>query len=145
MSPVLIAIVLGLVEGITEFLPVSSTGHLLLVGQWMRFSDEKAHAFEIFIQFGAILAVVWDLRAPIGSMLSRARTEVGPRRFMGQVALAFPPAALVGFALHKKIEERLFYPRPIAWAFIVGGVVILIVERRAGRRGADAPATDSVE
>ena len=69
MSAILIAIVLGLIEGVTEFLPVSSTGHLLLAGPWMRFSDEKAHAFEIFIQFGAILAVIWDLRAPIGSML----------------------------------------------------------------------------
>lgn len=145
MSPLLIAIVLGLVEGITEFLPVSSTGHLLLVGQWMRFSDEKAHAFEIFIQFGAILAVVWDLRAPIGSLLSRARMEAAPRRFLGAVALAFLPSALVGFALHKKIEAHLFTPRPIAWAFIVGGIVILLVEMWAARRGKAAPATDSVE
>lgn len=145
MSPILIAIVLGLVEGITEFLPVSSTGHLLLVGPWMRFSDEKAHAFEIFIQFGAILAVIWDLRAPIGSMLVRARTEPAPRRFLGAVALAFLPAALVGFVFHKKIEASLYFPRPIAWAFIVGGVVILIVEAWAARREKVAPATDSVE
>jgi len=145
LPPVLIAIVLGLVEGITEFLPVSSTGHLMLVGPWMRFSDEKAHAFEIFIQFGAILAVVWDLRAPIGSMLSRARTEAAPRRFLAAVMLAFLPAALVGSALHKKIEEHLSFPRHIAWAFIVGGVVILIVEAWAARRERIEPGSDSVE
>jgi len=145
VSPILIAILLGLIEGITEFLPVSSTGHLMLAGPWMRFSDEKAHAFEIFIQFGAILAVVWDLRAPIGSLLVRARTERAPRRFLGAVALAFLPAAIVGFALHKKIEEHLAFPRPIAWAFILGGVVILIVEAWAARRDKDARTTDVVE
>lgn len=144
VPPVLIAIVLGLVEGITEFLPVSSTGHLMLVGPWMRFSDQKAHAFEIFIQFGAILAVVWDLRAPIGSMLVRARTQEAPRRFLGAVLLAFLPAAIVGLVLHKKIEEHLAFPRPIAWAFIVGGVVILIVEAWAARRMKQVPA-DTVE
>src|SRR5262245_6271970 len=145
VPPVLIAIVLGLVEGITEFLPVSSTGHLMLVGPWMRFSDQKAHAFEIFIQFGAILAVVWDLRAPLGAMLRRARREAAPRRFLGAVILAFLPSALAGFALHEAIERHLSYPRPIAWAFIVGGFVILIVEAWAARRAKDAPVTDVVE
>ena len=145
MSPILIAVVLGLVEGITEFLPVSSTGHLMLVGPWMRFSDAKAHSFSIFIQFGAILAVVWDLRAPLGSMLSRARTEAAPRRFLGAVAIAFLPSALVGFVMHRWIESNLSFPRPIAWAFIVGGLAILVVERWAARREDGRTETDTVE
>ena len=145
VPPIWIAVVLGLIEGATEFLPVSSTGHLMLAGPWMRFSDDKAHAFEIFIQFGAILAVVWDLRAPIGSMLLRARVDPAPRRFFAAVLLAFLPAAIVGFLLHEKIEQHLSYARPIAWAFIVGGVVILVVEAWAARRGKEASATEEVE
>ena len=122
------ALVLGLIEGLTEFIPVSSTGHLIVAGRWLGVEGARAHAFEIFIQLGAILAVVWELRRPLLDQALSLRTDPRARRLFAEVIVAFLPAAVVGLALHHAIEERLFAIVPVACALIVGGILILIVE-----------------
>src|SRR5437867_2082566 len=134
------AVVMGLVEGITEFLPVSSTGHLILVGRWLGLQGERANAFEIFIQLGAILAVVWEFRAPLVSLVIRAPGEAAAARLVGGILLAFVPAAVAGLAFHRAIEERLFFAVPVAAALIIGGALILLVEWRR-----PAPRIESLE
>jgi len=122
------ALILGIVEGLTEFLPVSSTGHLIIVGDLLNFNDEKGKIFEIVIQLGAILGVVWDYRARVGQLI----TGIGNRheqRFILNLFIAFLPAAVVGLLLHKMITTYLFNPITVAGALIVGGVLILIIER----------------
>ena len=124
------AIVLGLVEGATEFLPVSSTGHLILAGHAMGFVGPRADAFEIIIQLGAILAVVWEYRA---LLLKTAREGIAvpeSRRFIIAVAIAFMPAAIVGLATHRWITAHLFTPVVVIAALILGGLVILAIEHR---------------
>jgi undecaprenyl-diphosphatase len=118
------ALLLGIVEGLTEFLPVSSTGHLILVGDLIGFNDAKAKVFEIVIQTGAMLAIVWEYRA----------------RFMRidwqlyrNLAIAFMPAALIGLAFEHAIKAALFKAVPVALAFIAGALVILWAERRDHR------------
>ena len=131
MSPDLLldAVILGLVEGVTEFIPVSSTGHLIIAGQWLGQTDSRAKTFDIFIQLGAILAIVWLYRARLTTALLAARTEPRSRRFFLNLLIAFLPAATVGFLIHGWIKERLFNPAVVAVALVVGGVVILLVER----------------
>jgi undecaprenyl-diphosphatase len=133
-----IAIVLGIVEGLTEFLPVSSTGHLIVVGKLFGLDGEKDHAFEIFIQLGAVLAVVWDFRRPLAETAGGLRADPKARRFVASVAIAFVPAAVVGLLAHNWIERTLFSPRAVAMALLVGGVVILWVEMWLRRRPAFA-------
>jgi len=123
-------VLLGLVEGITEFLPVSSTGHLILAGQLLGYHDEKAKVFDIAIQLAAILAVVWEYRARLGHALVSVGTETASRRMMLNLAVAFMPAAVLGLAFHKQIKAYLFNPIVVASAFIVGGLLILWAERR---------------
>ena len=128
------AIVLGVVEGITEFLPVSSTGHLIVVGSLLGFTGEKAESFEIFIQLGAILAVVvlyW--KRFVGLLDFRP----GVQGFAGQAGLirliaACLPALLLGAALHRVIKAQLFNPLSVALAFVTGGVILILVEGRKG-------------
>lgn len=138
MNEIFVAIILGIVEGLTEFLPVSSTGHLILVGNWLQFTGEKANTFEIFIQLGAIIAVLIYFRARIWRLVSMMLGKTMPdsdltveeaRRFGLWVMLAFVPAALIGFFLHDKIEELLFNPKTVAAALIVGGVGIIAIEQ----------------
>lgn len=122
------AFILGIVEGLTEFLPVSSTGHLIIVGDLLNFNDEKGKIFEIVIQFGAILGVVWEYRTRVGRLI----TGIGNRheqRFALNLFIAFLPAAIVGLLLHKQITTYLFKPVTVAGALIVGGILILIIER----------------
>ena len=122
------ALILGIVEGLTEFLPVSSTGHLIIAGDLLNFNDEKGKIFEIVIQLGAILGVVWDYRARVGRLI----TGIGKRHeqhFILNLFIAFLPAAVVGLLLHKMITTYLFNPITVAGALIVGGVLILIIER----------------
>ena len=122
------ALILGIVEGLTEFLPVSSTGHLIIVGDFLNFNDEKGKVFEIVIQFGAILGVVWDYRLRI----SRLITGIGSRHeqhFILNLFIAFLPAAVAGLLLHHKITTYLFNPLTVAGALIVGGILILVIER----------------
>jgi len=123
------AAVLGIVEGLTEFLPISSTGHLIIAGQLLGFTGEKAKVFEIFIQSGAMLAVIWEYRARFAGLLVGLRRDPAARRFAINLAVAFIPAALLGLAFAGLIKEHLFYAVPVAAAFIAGGFVILWVER----------------
>ena len=123
------AAVLGLVEGATEFLPVSSTGHLIVVGNWLGFRDERAKTFEIFIQLGAILAIIWLYRSRLWQAVVNLRSDRTSRRLLANLLIAFLPAAVVGFLAHDWIKARLFHPGVVAWALIVGGLLILIIER----------------
>jgi undecaprenyl-diphosphatase len=125
------ALILGLVEGFTEFLPISSTGHLILAGDLLGFNDEKGKMFEVVIQFGAILAVCWEYRARLGAVATGLRAgKEDARRFVLNLAVAFMPAALLGLLFASMIKHYLFKPVPVALAFIVGGLLILWAERR---------------
>jgi undecaprenyl-diphosphatase len=133
LVPLLKALVLGVVEGLTEFLPISSTGHLILAGDLLGFNDEKGKIFHVAIQTGAMLAVVWEYRAKFAHVLARVLTEPAAQRFVANVAVAFVPAAILGLAFAKHIKAALFKPVPVAIAFIVGAFVILWAERRDHR------------
>lgn len=124
------ALILGIVEGVTEFLPVSSTGHLILVGDLLDFNSEKGKLFEIVIQCGAILAIVWEYRAKFISVATQLSDSAQARRFVANLFVAFLPVAIIGLAFGKSIKAVLFKPVPVALAFIVGGVIILWAERR---------------
>jgi undecaprenyl-diphosphatase len=123
------AVILGLVEGATEFIPVSSTGHLIIAGEWLGQVDDRAKTFDIFIQLGAILAIVWLYRARLTGALLAARRDPPSRRFLVNLGLAFLPAAIVGFLIHDWIKDRLFNVEVVAAALVVGGVLILLIER----------------
>lgn len=125
------ALILGLVEGATEFLPVSSTGHLIIVGDLLNFNDERGKVFEIVIQLGAILAVCWEYRAKIGHVLVSLASEGASQRLALNLFIAFLPAAVLGLTFHNAIKEYLFSPITVAAALILGGFAILIVERFA--------------
>ncbi|AQV95267.1 undecaprenyl-diphosphatase [Cupriavidus necator] len=129
------AVILGIVEGLTEFLPISSTGHLILAGQLLDFNDEKGKIFEIVIQFGAILAVCWEFRARIGKVVRGLGSDPLAQRFAVNVIVASVPAVVLALIFGKWIKSHLFNPITVAMAFIVGGVVILLAERRDARRG----------
>lgn len=122
------AFVLGVVEGVTEYLPVSSTGHLILAGDWLGLTGPVAATAEIFIQLGAVLAVVWHYRARLWEAGRRAGGPEG-RAFLLPLFVAFLPAAVVGLLLHGWIKAHLFSPLVVAGALVVGGVVILVLER----------------
>jgi undecaprenyl-diphosphatase len=124
------AVIMGLVEGFTEFLPISSTGHLILAGHLLDFTDEKAKVFEIAIQAGAMLAVIWEYRARIATVLSGMFNDRKQQKFVLNLVIAFLPAAVLGLIFSKAIKAELFAPVPVAMAFIVGALVILWVERR---------------
>jgi len=127
------ALVLGIVEGITEFLPISSTGHLIIASSIVNYPEASRETFEIFIQLGAILAIVWLYLQPLSTLVVNARTNAEARDLIGKVLLAFLPAAGVGFLFHHVIEAHLFRPTVVAASLIIGGVIIVGVERRAWR------------
>jgi len=122
------AIFLGVVEGLTEFLPVSSTGHLIIFGDLLHFSDGRGKGFEIVIQLGAVLGVVWDYRVRLSRMVTGIR-KTHEQRFILNLIIACLPAAIMGLLLHEYITTHLFNPVTVAWALIVGGILILIIER----------------
>jgi len=122
------AAVLGIVEGLTEFLPVSSTGHLIIVADLIGFTGDRAKTFEVAIQLGAILGVAWDRRVRLVRLLTGLHRPV-EQRFTLNLMIAFLPAALVGLLLHHQIKHYLFNPVTVAWALIAGGIAILFIER----------------
>jgi undecaprenyl-diphosphatase len=123
-------IIMGIVEGLTEFLPISSTGHLILAGSLLNFTGEKVKVFEIVIQAGAMLAVCWEYRRRIIDVIRNFSSDVTARRFVANLLVAFLPAVILGLMFGKLIKAHLFAPVPVALAFIIGAFVILIVERR---------------
>ena len=133
--PLLQALILGVVEGLTEFLPVSSTGHLILVGALLDFNDARGKLFEIVIQSGAILAVCWEYRMRIVSVIRGLASDQASRNFALNIAIAFTPLAVLGLLFGKFIKANLFNPMVVATTFILGGVIILWAERRAKTAG----------
>lgn len=127
------ALILGVVEGLTEFLPISSTGHLILVGDLLDFNDERGKAFEVIIQFGAILAVCWEFRAKLWKVLSSLATSAASRRFVMNLLIASVPAMGLAFVFGKHIKAVLFAPIPVATAFIVGAFIIFWAESRQSK------------
>nr|WP_087574681.1 undecaprenyl-diphosphate phosphatase [Sphingomonas sp. CDS-1] len=126
----LTVILLGIVEGLTEFLPVSSTGHLILASELLGYDSSTWAMFNVIIQLGAILAVVvlyWRTFWAVGMGL--LRNDPTSWRFLRNLLVAFIPAAVIGLALHKYIEQLLGAPKVVAWALIVGGIAILAIER----------------
>ena len=124
------ALILGVVEGLTEFLPISSTGHLILAGDLLGFNTERGKLFEIVIQSGAILAVVWEYRERFTRVVCGLGRDPVANRLVINLAIAFMPLAVSGLLFKKVIEAHLFQPVPVAIAFIVGAFVILWAERR---------------
>ena len=136
------ALILGIVEGLTEFLPISSTGHLILAGGALGFNDTRGKVFELVIQTGAMLAVLWEYRARFGHALAGLGRDRRSQRFWLHLGIAFVPAALLGLAFGSAIKERLFHAVPVATAFIVGGLIILWVDR--GERRARVTDVDAM-
>jgi undecaprenyl-diphosphatase len=124
MNDLITAVILGIVEGLTEFLPISSTGHLILAGDLLGASDERWGVFNIVIQTGAMLAVVWEYRARFFKV---------DLNLYKNLVVAFIPAAVLGLLFSKYIKSYLFHAVPVALAFIIGGIVILLVERNPDR------------
>ncbi|WP_374603843.1 undecaprenyl-diphosphate phosphatase [Niveibacterium sp.] len=124
------ALILGVVEGLTEFLPISSTGHLILAGQLLDFNDERGKLFEIVIQSGAIFAVVLEYRQRLVGAFMHARSDAQALRFLVNVAIAFVPLAVLGLVFGKQIKAHLFNAPVVASTFILGGLVILWAESR---------------
>jgi undecaprenyl-diphosphatase len=134
------AAVMGVVEGLTEFLPISSTGHLILAGSLLGFEGETAKVFDIAIQTGAMFAVIWEYRQRLLNTVRGLGHDPVARRFALNVLVAFLPAVVLGLALGKTIKAHLFKPVPVAMAFIVGALLILWIERiHRARYGSDDP------
>jgi undecaprenyl-diphosphatase len=138
------AAILGIVEGLTEFLPISSTGHLILVGSLLGWHDDKAKVFDIAIQTGAMASVIWYFRTRIIRVLGGLGSDPAARRFAINILIGFLPAAILGVLFAKHIKAVLFAPVPVAIAFVVGGLIILWVERRV-RLGGMKPRIDDIE
>ncbi|MDO9007763.1 MAG: undecaprenyl-diphosphate phosphatase [Thiobacillus sp.] len=129
-TQLLYALILGLVEGVTEFLPISSTGHLIIAGQLLGFNGEKAKVFMIAIQLAAIFAVVWEYRVRLGHVVATLHREPASQRLAINLMAGFLPAAVLGFLFYKQIKFYLFNPIVVASALVIGGVLILWAERR---------------
>ena len=139
------AAVMGIVEGLTEFLPISSTGHLILAASLLDFTGPMVKVFEVAIQTGAMLAVIVEYRRRFVDTLSGITSQAVAQRFARNVLIAFCPAVVMGLAFGSLIKTHLFHPVPVALAFIVGGVIILWVERlQRGRRAARVQTVDDM-
>jgi undecaprenyl-diphosphatase len=132
MDPILLlkALILGIVEGLTEFLPISSTGHLIIVGSLIGYTDEQSKVFKIVIQLAAILAVCWLYRERITQVAGGLRSDPVQQRFVSLLIIGFLPAAVLGLMFHSTIKMYLFNPLTVAGALIVGGFLILYIERK---------------
>lgn len=124
------AVILGIVEGLTEFLPISSTGHQIIVADLIGFGGERAMAFNIIIQLGAILAVVWEFRRKILEIVTGLPTQANAQRFTINLLIGFLPAVVLGVIFADKIHEYLFNPITVAVALVLGGFVMLWAEKR---------------
>lgn len=129
MTGLLHALILGVIEGLTEFLPISSTGHLILFSDLLGRTGEKNKVFIIVIQLAAILAVCWEYRAKLARVALGLGADPAARRFVANLVIAFLPAAVLGVLFHSAIKAVLFYPVPVAVALVVGGLLILWVDR----------------
>lgn len=141
------AAIMGIVEGLTEFLPISSTGHLIVAGSLLNFNYANAKVFEIVIQSGAILALCWEYRQRLLGTVSGIFTEPTAQRFALNVSIAFLPFMLMALKFHEAIKAELFKPVPVALAFAIGGVIILFAERWYKRRAlqVDVKLIESVD
>ncbi|WP_025858291.1 undecaprenyl-diphosphate phosphatase [Pseudomonas sp. CHM02] len=124
------AVILGVVEGLTEFLPISSTGHQIIVADLLDFTGDRFNAFNIIIQLGAILAVVWEFRGKIFEVVSGLPTQRKAQRFTANLLIAFLPAVVLGVIFADLIHHYLFNPITVATALVVGGIIMLWAERR---------------
>lgn len=122
--------ILGLIEGATEFLPVSSTGHLIIAAELLKFNQTSANIFEIFIQLGSILAIVVEYRKTLFKVASNALHDKTSQNFLLRLLIAFLPAAILGLLLHKAIKAYLFSPLYVSLALILGGIVMIAIEKR---------------
>jgi len=138
--PILKAIILGLVEGVTEFIPVSSTGHLIILQNWLDFTGKKEYAFSIFIQLGAILAVVWLYRKKLFSVIIHWPRDAKARQLIINLILGTIPAVVIGLPTEDWIEAHFFKPFPVALALVLGGIAILLIEQWYKK-----PVVDSVD
>ncbi|MED5526366.1 MAG: undecaprenyl-diphosphate phosphatase [Pseudomonadota bacterium] len=136
------AIILGVVEGITEFLPISSTGHQIIVADLLDFTGERAMAFNIIIQLGAILAVVWEYRRTIATVVVGLPNRAPAQRFTANLLVAFFPAVILGLAFADDIHKYLFNPITVATALVIGGVIMLWAEKR--QHSITAPSVDDM-
>src|SRR5258707_7479485 len=145
MDPVVAvkALIMGVVEGLTEFLPVSSTGHLIVTGSLLNWNDEKGKLFEVVIQLAAILAVCWLYRQRLWIVVATLTRDRKSQRFTLNLILAFLPAAALGVIFINTIKKYLFAPVPVAMAFIIGGILILWIDSR--NRTARITAVDDVQ
>ncbi|MBI4207732.1 MAG: undecaprenyl-diphosphate phosphatase [Betaproteobacteria bacterium] len=132
------ALILGVVEGLTEFLPISSTGHLIIASELLGFHDARGKVFEIVIQTGAMLAVIWEYRERFARVIAGLFSDPAARRFMLNLVIAFLPAAVLGLAFNGAIKKYLFHAVPVALAFIFGGLIILWVERGTRRTAVES-------
>ncbi len=131
------ALLLGIIEGLTEFIPVSSTGHLIVASSLLDFTDERAKVFAIAIQFGAILAVCWAQRHKLGEVARGIFSDPTSQRFVANLLVAFMPAVVIGLLFHRLIKTYLFSPLTVASALVVGGLLILWIESRPLRPRVD--------
>ena len=143
-TALLSAVILGIVEGFTEFLPISSTGHLILIGELLNFQGPQGKLFEIVIQLGAILAVCWAYRERLVEAATGITNEPDAQRFVANIAIAFLPSVVAGMLLYRFIKEVLFTPWVVAVSFVVGGFLILLIERMRPRPRVHAVETMSL-
>lgn len=129
----IVALLLGIIEGLTEFIPVSSTGHLIIASSLLDFTDERAKVFAIVIQLGAILAVCWAQREKLLTVAHGLSSDKTSQRFVLNLLVAFMPAVVIGLLFHKTIKTYLFSPLTVAGALVVGGILILWIEARPQR------------
>lgn len=134
--------ILGLIEGATEFLPVSSTGHLIIAAELLKFNQASANVFEIFIQLGSILAIVVEYRKTLFKVASNALQDKTSQNFVLRIFIAFLPAAILGLLFHKAIKAYLFSPLYVSLALILGGIVMIAIEKRPLR--INTKATDDI-
>src|SRR5690606_3089286 len=118
----------GVVEGLTEFIPVSSTGHLILITDLIGFQGPPGKVFEVVIQLGAIFAICWLYRRKLFSAVINCTHDVAARRFVLNIIVAFIPAAVIGALCHNIIKTLLFSPFVVSWSLIIGGLLILLIE-----------------